>query len=39
MANIDFIRPTGKYEDWNVYKLSLIIVDLTDLFVKTYLDK
>ncbi len=39
MANHDFIAPTGKYEDWNVYKLSLIIVDITDLFVKTYLDK
>ncbi len=39
MANLDFIKPTGKYEDWNVYKLSLIIVDITDLFVKTYLDK
>lgn len=39
MANVDFIRPTGKFEDWNVYKLSLIIVDITDLFVKTYLDK
>lgn len=39
MANLDFIAPTGKYENWNVYKLSLIIVDITDLFVKTYLDK
>lgn len=39
MANLDFITPTGKYENWNVYKLSLIIVDITDLFVKTYLDK
>ena len=39
MANHDFIAPTGKYEEWNVYKLSLIIVDITDLFVKTYLDK
>ena len=39
MANLDFIAPTGKYEDWNVYKLSLIIVDITDLFVKSYLDK
>ena len=39
MGNLDFIRLTGKYEDWNVYKLSLIIVDITDLFVKTYLDK
>lgn len=39
MANLDFIAPTGKYEDWNVYKLSLIIADITDLFVKTYLDK
>lgn len=39
MGNLDFIKPTGKYEDWNVYKLSLIIVDITDLFVKTYLDK
>lgn len=39
MANMDFIAPTGKYKDWNVYKLSLIIVDITDLFVKTYLPK
>lgn len=39
MANLDFIAPTGKFEDWNVYKLSLIIVDITDLFIKTYLDK
>ncbi|MDE6534646.1 MAG: four helix bundle suffix domain-containing protein [Muribaculaceae bacterium] len=39
MSNYNFIRPTGKFEDWNVYKLSLIIVDITDLFVKTYLDK
>ncbi len=39
MANLDFIAPTGKYEDWNVYKLSVIIVDITDLFVKTYLDR
>lgn len=39
MANMDFIAPTGKYENWNVYKLSLIIVDITDLFVKTYLPK
>lgn len=39
MANLDFIAPTGKFEDWNVYKLSMIIVDITDLFVKTYLDK
>lgn len=39
MANLDFIAPTGKFEDWNVYKLSLIIVDITDLFVKSYLDK
>ena len=39
MGNLDFIRLTGKYEDWNVYKLSLIIVDITDLFVKTYLDR
>lgn len=39
MANLDFIAPTGKYEEWNVYKLSLVIVDITDLFVKTYLDK
>lgn len=39
MANRDFIAPTGKFEDWNVYKLSLIITDITDLFVKTYLDK
>lgn len=39
MANLDFIAPTGKYENWNVYKLSVIIVDITDLFVKTYLDK
>ncbi|MDE5869182.1 MAG: four helix bundle suffix domain-containing protein [Muribaculaceae bacterium] len=39
MANLDFIAPTGKFEDWNVYKLSLIITDITDLFVKTYLDR
>lgn len=39
MANLDFIAPTGKFEDWNVYKLSLIIVDITDLFVKTYFPK
>jgi four helix bundle suffix protein len=39
MANMDFIAPTDKYENWNVYKLSLIIVDITDLFVKTYLPK
>lgn len=39
MANLDFIAPTGKFEDWNVYKLSMIVVDITDLFVKTYLDK
>ena len=39
MANLDFIAPTGKFENWNVYKLSLIVMDITDLFVKTYLDK
>lgn len=39
MANPDFIAPTGKFEEWNVYKLSLIITDITDLFVKTYLDR
>ncbi len=39
MANLDFIAPTGKFEEWNVYKLSLIITDITDLFVKTYLDR
>lgn len=39
MANHDFLAPTGRYEEWNVYKLSLIIVDITDLFVKTYLDR
>lgn len=39
MANLNFIAPTGKFEDWNVYKLSLVIMDITDLFVKTYLDK
>lgn len=39
MGNTDFIAQTGKFEDWNVYKLSLIIVDITDLFVKTYLDR
>lgn len=39
MANLDFIAPTGKFEDWNVYKLSLIISDITDLFVKCYLDR
>lgn len=39
MPNIDFIKPTGKFEEWNVYRLSLIIVDITDLFVKSFLDK
>lgn len=39
MPNTDFICLTGKYEDWNVYKLSLIIVDITDFFVGTYLDR
>ena len=39
MPNTDFIACTGKYEDWNVYKLSLIICDITDFFVKKYLDK
>ena len=39
MNSRDFLRQTGKFEDWNVYKLSLVIVDITDLFVKTYLDK
>lgn len=37
MGNTDFIACTGKYEDWNVYKLSLVICDITDYFVKTYL--
>lgn len=39
MSATDFLKPTGKYEDWNVYKHSLIICDITDYFVKTYLDK
>lgn len=37
MADRPFLKPTGKYEDWNVYKLSLIVCDITDYFVKTYL--
>lgn len=32
-----FILQTGKYEDWNVYKLSLIIQDITDWFTKKFL--
>lgn len=39
MSSNDFIPISGRYEDWNVYKLSLIIVDITDYFVKTYLEK
>ncbi len=39
MGDTDFIALTGKYEEWNVYKLSLIVVDITDLFVKIYLDR
>lgn len=34
-----FLPISGKYEDWNVYKLSLIICDITDYFVKNYLAK
>lgn len=36
---IEFLKATGRYENWNVYQLSLIIVDITDYFVKKYLDK
>lgn len=39
MSGKDFIPISGRYEDWNVYKLSLIIVDITEYFVRTYLDK
>lgn len=35
----EFLKTTGRYEDWNVYQLSLIIVDITHYFVSNYLDK
>lgn len=39
MGDCEFIVQTGRYEDWNVYRLAVIVVDITDLFVKTYLDR
>ena len=39
MSDNGFLPLSGKYEDWNVYKLSLIICDITDFFVKKYLAK
>lgn len=39
LSNSNFIVQTGKFEDWNVYKLSIIISDITHLFVNTFLDK
>ena len=37
MGNREFIPQHGVYEDWNVYKLSLIILDITNYFANTYL--
>ena len=39
MGNREFIPQHGVYEDWNVYKLSLIILDITNYFANTYLDR
>lgn len=35
----DFLKTTGRYQNWNVYQLSLIVVDITDYFVKRFLDR
>lgn len=34
-----FLSPTGNYETWNVYLLSVIVLDITDYFVKTFLSR
>lgn len=34
-----FLSPKGSYENWNVYQLSVIILDITDFFVKKYLSR
>lgn len=39
MGNREFIPQHGAYEDWNVYKLSLIILDITNYFANTYLPR
>lgn len=35
----NFLSPKGNYENWNVYQLSVIILDITDYFVKTFLSR
>ena len=39
MGNREFIPQHGAYENWNVYKLSLIILDITNYFANAYLDR
>ena len=39
MGDREFIPQHGAYEDWNVYKLSLIILDITNYFANTYLPR
>lgn len=35
----EFLSHKGAYENWNVYRLSVIILDITDFFVKNYLSR
>jgi four helix bundle suffix protein len=35
---MQIVNATGNYQDWNVYKKSLIICDITDYFCKTFLN-
>jgi four helix bundle suffix protein len=32
-----FLAHKGNYEDWNVYQLSVIVSDITEMFIRKYL--